>query len=124
MPALSLSKGSEIVEEVRIPSTTQAETESTITKGLITTNPYNIKYTTDEVEYRIKGFKTDQLDSLKASIQIVNLTLFSVFTNICRLLLLSETGYDHIELFLVLVAKGMCSVFWWTPNYFFALPTL
>lgn len=64
----------ELVEEVQIPSTVQVETESMITKGLNTTNPYNIKYTTDEVEYRIKGFKTDQLDSLKASIQIVNLS--------------------------------------------------
>jgi len=67
-------KEKELVEEVRIPQTTQIDTESTITKGLNTTNPYNIKYTTDEVEYRIKGFKTDQLDSLKTSIQIVNLS--------------------------------------------------
>lgn len=67
-------KEKELVEEVRIPPTTQVETEPTITKGLNTANPYNIKYTTDEVEYRIKGFKTDQMDSLKASIQIVKLS--------------------------------------------------
>jgi DNA primase len=64
----------ELVEEVQIPSSTPIETEPINTRGLNTVNPYNLKYTTDEVEYRIKGFKTDQLDSLKASIQIVNLS--------------------------------------------------
>jgi len=68
----------ELVEEVRIPSTikdgTEFEPEQIKKYHLNSNNPYNLKYTTDEVEYRIKGFKTDQLDSLKASIQIVSLS--------------------------------------------------
>lgn len=38
--------------------------------GLDTTNPYNLKYQCEGVLYQIKGFKSDQLDSLKVTLQI------------------------------------------------------
>lgn len=39
--------------------------------GLDTTNPYNLKYKGNEASYQIKGFRTDQPDSLKITIQII-----------------------------------------------------
>ena len=38
--------------------------------GLDTNNPYNLKYTGKEAKYQIKGFKINQLDSLKITLQI------------------------------------------------------
>ncbi len=38
--------------------------------GLDTNNPYNLKYTGLEADYQIKGFKINQLDSLKITLQI------------------------------------------------------
>lgn len=38
--------------------------------GLNTNNPYNLKYKGSEATYQIKGFRTDQLDSLKITLQI------------------------------------------------------
>jgi DNA primase len=42
-----------------------------ITAGLNTSNPYNIVYQGKEAKYHIKGFKADQMDSLKVTLQIV-----------------------------------------------------
>jgi DNA primase len=39
--------------------------------GLDTTNPYNLKYKGNEASYQIKGFRTDQPDSLKTTIQTI-----------------------------------------------------
>jgi len=39
--------------------------------GLNTANPYNLKYQGSEANYQIKGFRTDQLDSLKITLQIM-----------------------------------------------------
>ena len=39
--------------------------------GLDTNNPYNLKYKGNEASYQIKGFRTDQPDSLKITIQII-----------------------------------------------------
>lgn len=39
--------------------------------GLNTANPYNLKYQGSEAAYQIKGFRTDQLDSLKITLQIM-----------------------------------------------------
>ena len=38
--------------------------------GLDTNNPYNLKYQGNEANYQIKGFKINQLDSLKITLQI------------------------------------------------------
>ena len=38
--------------------------------GLNTNNPYNLKYQGNEANYQIKGFKINQLDSLKITLQI------------------------------------------------------
>jgi DNA primase len=40
--------------------------------GLDITNPYNLKYTSGNVLYQIKGFKSDQPDSLKITLQIIS----------------------------------------------------
>jgi len=40
------------------------------TTGLNTNNPYNLKFQGNEANYQIKGFKTNQLDSLKITLQI------------------------------------------------------
>jgi DNA primase len=38
--------------------------------GLNTNNPYNLKYQGNEAQYQIKGFKMEQMDSLKITLQI------------------------------------------------------
>lgn len=40
------------------------------TTGLNTNNPYNLKYKGNEASYQIKGFRVEQLDSLKITLQI------------------------------------------------------
>lgn len=40
------------------------------TTGLNTNNPYNLKYQGNEAQYQIKGFRVEQLDSLKITLQI------------------------------------------------------
>ena len=42
-------------------------------KGLDTDNPYNLKYNGKEAKYQIKGFKINQMDSLKITLQISEL---------------------------------------------------
>ena len=39
-------------------------------KGLDAQNPYNLKYKSEAAQYQIKGFKIDQMDSLKITLQI------------------------------------------------------
>lgn len=54
----------------------QTETEQPATTcpatagGLNTHNPFNLKYQGKEATYQIKGFRTDQMDSLKITLQI------------------------------------------------------
>jgi DNA primase len=59
--------------------TTQAETitntatqpiTETPTTGLNTNNPYNLQYQGNEALYQIKGFRVEQMDSLKITLQI------------------------------------------------------
>jgi DNA primase len=50
-------------------TTTQPNTEINTT-GLNTNNPYNLKYQGKEAQYQIKGFRIDQLDSLRITLQI------------------------------------------------------
>lgn len=54
--------------EISINTIIQPNNE-TIT-GLNTNNPYNLKYQGNEASYQIKGFRIDQLDSLKVTLQI------------------------------------------------------
>jgi DNA primase len=71
-------KGNENVQaeeiRVRIPSTipdsTNIEQQKPAIKGLDTQNPYNLRYQSEAAQYQIKGFKIDQMDSLKITIQI------------------------------------------------------
>lgn len=49
------------------PIQEEAETK---TSGLNTANPYNLKYQGNEAQYQIKGFRIEQLDSLKITLQI------------------------------------------------------
>lgn len=48
----------------------QTEPAQQPTTGLNTTNPFNLKYQGKEAAYQIKGFRTDQMDSLKITLQI------------------------------------------------------
>jgi hypothetical protein len=44
--------------------------EQAKTKGLETSNPYNLRYESEAAQYQIKGFRIDQMDSLKITLQI------------------------------------------------------
>ena len=46
------------------------EKEKPIKMGLDTNNPYNLKYKGNEANYQIKGFKINQMDSLKITLNI------------------------------------------------------
>jgi DNA primase len=48
----------------------QSSNLQSINNVLETTNPYNLKFQRDEVLYQIKGFRLDQLDSLKITLQV------------------------------------------------------
>lgn len=51
-----------------VQAATEAQEEQST--GLNTNNPYNLKYQSNEALYQIKGFRADQLDSLKITLQI------------------------------------------------------
>lgn len=53
-----------------IANTTTQPTAETNTTGLNTNNPYNLKYQGNEAMYQIKGFRIEQMDSLKITLQI------------------------------------------------------
>lgn len=56
-------------DETTTNTATQPTTE-TNTTGLNTNNPYNLKYQGNEAQYQIKGFRVEQMDSLKITLQI------------------------------------------------------
>jgi DNA primase len=58
----------ERVEAVQEPEAVKKEIPKST--GLNTNNPYNLKYQGNEASYQIKGFNTNQLDSLKITLQI------------------------------------------------------
>ncbi|MBK7638083.1 MAG: toprim domain-containing protein [Saprospiraceae bacterium] len=60
----------EEVEVNTITSTPEEKENQVKTNGLDTQNPYNLKYASEAASYQIKGFKTDQMDSLKITLQI------------------------------------------------------
>jgi DNA primase len=51
-------------------NTATQTTAETSTTGLNTNNPYNLKYQGNEAMYQIKGFRVEQMDSLKITLQI------------------------------------------------------
>ncbi len=65
-PILGLS---EVTVNTATPTTKESQVQTKI-KGLDTQNPYNLKYTSEAASYQIKGFKIDQMDSLKITLQI------------------------------------------------------
>lgn len=62
------------IEEAETITTIETEpiqkAEEVPTSGLNTANPYNLKYQSNEALYQIKGFRAEQLDSLKITLQI------------------------------------------------------
>lgn len=58
--------GGQIKREVLLAK----EEKTSPTSGLNTNNPFNLKYKTSTATYQIKGFKINQLDSLKITLQI------------------------------------------------------
>jgi len=58
-------------EKAEIPQKQEEKiNEKPITKGLDTSNPYNLKYSSNIASYQIKGFRISQPDSLKITLQI------------------------------------------------------
>lgn len=60
----------ETAEAETIANTATQPTIETNTTGLNTNNPYNLKYQGNEAMYQIKGFRVEQMDSLKITLQI------------------------------------------------------
>ena len=58
-------------EAIEIPQNEEEKPkEKSITKGLDTSNSYNLKYKSNTANYQIKGFRISQPDSLKITLQI------------------------------------------------------
>ena len=65
------SENSNEKKETEIPEEPEPTKPKAPITGLDTNNPYNLKYKGNEAGYQIKGFRTDQPDSLKITIQII-----------------------------------------------------
>jgi DNA primase/energy-coupling factor transporter ATP-binding protein EcfA2 len=63
-------KGTEITQLLSDEKEKSEQPKAPVT-GLDTNNPYNLKYKGNEAAYQIKGFRTDQPDSLKTTIQTI-----------------------------------------------------
>ncbi|QYH39515.1 DNA primase [Algoriphagus sp. NBT04N3] len=63
-------KGKEITQLLSDEKEKSEQPKAPIT-GLDTNNPYNLKYKGNEAGYQIKGFRTDQPDSLKTTVQTI-----------------------------------------------------
>ena len=61
-------------EKVEIPQIQEVKTTQPTkqAKGLDTTNPYNLKYSSSIANYQIKGFRMSQPDSLKITLNIAS----------------------------------------------------
>ncbi len=60
----------ETAQAETVTNTATRPTAETTTTGLNTNNPYNLKYQGNEAMYQIKGFRVEQMDSLKITLQI------------------------------------------------------
>jgi len=61
------------IETIQAETITNAAIQPSVeatTTGLNTNNPYNLKYQGNEAMYQIKGFRAEQMDSLKITLQI------------------------------------------------------
>ena len=67
-PAGGLPAEVEVIEGVQKPESRGISPK--VSAGLDASNPYNLKYKGNEARYQIKGFKIQQLDSLKITLQI------------------------------------------------------
>jgi len=66
------STGTQAPPEPEVKTTqTGLPAEMQMKAGLDTNNPYNLKYTGNAAKYQIKGFKIQQPDSLKITLQVV-----------------------------------------------------
>ena len=65
-------KVSEVAEVIEMKEVKEEEKKEKPKKknSLDTNNPYNLKYQGNEARYQIKGFKINQLDSLKITLQV------------------------------------------------------
>lgn len=65
-------KSNEKENTIQLETVTNTEPQPTQEKvpGLNTNNPYNLTYQGNEAQYNIKGFKIEQMDSLKITLQI------------------------------------------------------
>ncbi len=63
-------RNEDVEQAEEVINTASQPTEVSKPKGLDTQNPYNLRYETEAAQYQIKGFKIDQMDSLKITIQI------------------------------------------------------
>ena len=59
------------INEGEIVKTLEVASPSKLPKGLDTTNPHNLKYSSTIANYQIKGFRISQPDSLKITLNIV-----------------------------------------------------
>ena len=66
----SVSTDRQIISDKKEKVVETEPRKETVQTGLDTNNPYNLKYTGKEAKYQIKGFKINQLDSLKITLQI------------------------------------------------------
>ena len=57
----------------RLVKESQKGLDTDVSAALDTCNPYNLKYNGKEAKYQIKGFKINQMDSLKITLQISEL---------------------------------------------------
>jgi DNA primase len=65
------SGGKEKVDQLSEPEAIEEAQKKSMQNGLDTNNPYSLKYTGTAARYQIKGFRLNQLDSLKITLQII-----------------------------------------------------
>lgn len=65
------SNEKEKVDQLSEPEAIEEAPKKSVQNGLDTNNPYNLKYTGTEARYQIKGFRLNQLDSLKITLKIL-----------------------------------------------------
>lgn len=58
--------------ELEMAEASKVEEKVSNSRGLDCSNPFSIKYRSEEAHYEIKGFRLDQLDSLKATLAVQN----------------------------------------------------
>lgn len=70
LPIAAIEEKNTPVADRAEPLATATDVSGGVVNRLDTSRPYNLKYSCHGVLYQIKGFKADQLDSLKVTLQI------------------------------------------------------